>query len=85
MRSSPTIAGTVLRLNLPEFHIRDTSVFSCLVTRKTRGAFVRSETRERALRRLAAIHDEVLVALERPDASFERRDFRVELLDRLLA
>lgn len=85
MGNSPTIAGTVLHLKLPEFQLRDASVVSRLVTRKTRGAFVRSATRERALRRLAAIHDEVLVALERPDASFERRDFRVELLDRLFA
>jgi len=86
-------------LKLPEGVLRDTGIFSRLlddqlrdtdkffrlIPRETRSALVRGEARERALRRLAAIHEEVLVALKRPDASFEHRDFRVELLDHLPA
>jgi len=68
---------------LPEELLRDTDFFSRLIPLKTRSALVRGEARERGLRRLAAIHEEALVALKRPDASFEHRDFRVELLDHL--
>ena len=85
MGNSQTIVGLVRPLKLLEVHLREVSVFSRLVPRKTRSALVRGEARERALRRLAAIHEEDLVAFERPDASFEHRDLRFEFLDHLLA
>ena len=57
-------------------------VFSGLATCEVRSAFTSldSEARELALRRVAAIHEKDLVAIERRDALFQRCDLRVENL-----
>lgn len=75
----------MLDLELLEVPLGDARAFSRLVQRETRRALVRPEARVRALRRLAAIHEDVLVAPERADTRFEYRVFRVELLDQLTA
>jgi hypothetical protein len=75
----------MLDLKLLEVLLGDARAFSRQVQRETRGALVRLEAREGALLRLAAIHEEVLVALEGADTRFECRVFRVELLDQLTA
>jgi hypothetical protein len=75
----------MLDLKLLEVPLGRARAFSRQVQRETRGALVRLKARERALLRLAAIHEEVLVPLERADTRFERRVFRGELLDQLTA
>ena len=75
----------MLDLELLELLLGDARAFSRQVQRETRGALVRLKARERALPRLATIHEEVFVALERADTRFECRIFRVELLDQLTA
>ena len=78
---SPGLERVVLDPEAFEAQIGETRVVSGLVTCDARSAFVRGEAGEGALRRLAAIHEEVLVASERADAHRERRDLRVEVLD----
>jgi hypothetical protein len=65
-------------LMLDEVLPRDARLFPRLVTRKTRSALVSREARDCPLRRIAAIHEEVLVALERRDERIEGIDFRLE-------
>ena len=65
-----------------EFLVGDERFFFGLVTCDARSVFVLVEVGEGALRRLAAVHEEGLVAFERRDARLERRDFRAEVVDR---
>lgn len=56
-------------------------VCSGLVTCEARTLFVSFEAHNRAMRRVAAIREKIIVAFERRDALFERCVLRVEALD----
>ena len=75
----------MLDLQLFKLPISKAGFFLCLIPREARSALVRREVSHGALRRLAPIHEEVILVLERPNGRFERRDFRVEVLDHSLA
>jgi hypothetical protein len=76
--------GLELEIRGPEVldaYIRLAHFFLRLDELETRGALVGGKAGDGALGSLAAVHKEILIALERANASFEKGNLRVETVD----
>ena len=64
-----------------EAHVRLANFFRRLDKLETRGPFVGGTAGDRALGSLAAVHKEVLIALEHANTNFEKGNLRVKTFD----
>ena len=81
-RRSRGLKMAIRALEALEAHIRLTYFFLRVDECETRSAFIGGKAGDCALRSLAAVHKEVLIALEGAYASFEKGNLRVEAVNK---